>query len=80
MDTEKEISPWVWGDEKKERPEILQGKIEMLEILIEDSRNFMFFDHENYYGWLKEDLEEKLIELKKKQDLDEPNKCGDDGN
>lgn len=52
----------------------------MLEILIEDSRNFMFFNHENYYDWLKEDLEEKLVDLKKKQDKEEPNKSGDGGN
>ena len=58
-----------WGDEKKDSLEILQGKIEMLEILIKDSWDLSLYGYK-HEGWLKEDLEELLLELKSKLNIE----------
>lgn len=69
LNLEKCENRWVWADEKEDSPDILRGKIEMLEILIEDSWDLSLYGYK-HEGWLKEDLEELLLELKSKLNIE----------
>jgi hypothetical protein len=59
---------WVWGDEAEYTLEQIEGMVAMLEYLILHSHYSNLEDMDNNrQGWAKEELEEELNKLTKKE-------------